>query len=82
LLTSRGFFIGATLFNPESTIIARIKAKNKSLIKSLKIKDITLEGDYVIFKRIDTTNGREQFIKYKHDSFYQLNYVESFDGKR
>lgn len=60
------------MFNAEETIIKRIKAKNKTLIKSLKVSHVFLDGKYAILKCIDYTNGKIQFVKYKVDSDYGL----------
>ena len=67
------------MFNAKETIIKRIKAKNKSLIDTLKVLEIILESEYVIFRRKDSTTGRFQRIKYKYDSFYQLTHVDNWN---
>lgn len=67
------------MFSPETTIIKRIKAKNKSLIETLKVVEIALENEYVIFKRKDSTSGMFQRIKYKYDSFYQLTHIDNWN---
>jgi len=60
------------MFNAETTIINRIKAKNKNLIKSLKVSHVYLDGKYALLRCIDYTNGRIQLVKYKVDSDYGL----------
>jgi len=66
------------MFNAETTIINRIKAKNKSLVQTLKVLEIILESEYVIFRRIDSTSGRFQRIKYKYNSFYELTHIDNW----
>lgn len=67
------------MFNAETTIINRIKAKNKSLVMGLKVLETKLEGKCeVIFIRKDSTSGKLQHIRYKYDSFYQLTHIENW----